>query len=466
MSNRNDYRNWTPEVIVADTKATWDRMKFNGIRVADLVHKDTGKPVPQVFLDYDFAVERLGLKLVEADKVYSLDAEGKPIIDPQTNKEVVEKVTLPVHDWSVNVTVTGFTDSYGTPIPKGKQYFINEHEAPNRQPTPSNYEDLASRLDHWVFNLEALIKDENGGGQNEQHRCMAVVFDQLTGRNKLPAGGIPTLTLDGVSLGAAGSIDTGKKKDAKDDLSSNHEILAPQLPYTYQDYVSGNREGYGAEQKQARAKILREMQGVCKRIALRMAGTNIKGSKFGGYDSNGNVQVMADRWAGLDELVNMAFAYVNNIPQKSGDTKKQQRPVKVWEVAVAYALWSLRESEPLQFTKVEDVAGALAAYEFPEIDLEPFQAFLSDLNAGAQMNTGPLHEWCRDRVTDARLKDTDESSFAQVCRALKAHLQGEEVSPDINKAAVTGRDKEKGNAYFFFGGGDRGPIVKPKKASA
>src|SRR5690606_30188273 len=191
MSNRNDYRNWTPEVIAADTSATWDRMKFNGIRVADLVHKDTGKPVPMLYLDYEFAVERLGLKLVEADIVYSLDAEGKPIIDPQTNKEVVEKITLPVHDWSVNVTVTGFTDSYGTPIPKGKAYFINEHEAPNRQPTPSNYEDLASRLDHWVFNLEALIKDENGGGQNEQHRCMAVVFDQLTGKNKLPAGGIP-----------------------------------------------------------------------------------------------------------------------------------------------------------------------------------------------------------------------------------------------------------------------------------
>lgn len=466
MSNRNDYRNWTPEQIAEDAIATWKRARLNGILISDLVHKDTGKPVEMFYLDYDNAVERLGLKLVEADKVYSLDAEGKPIIDPQTNKEVVEKVTLPVHDWSVSVTVTGFVDVYGTPIPKGKAYFVFENQPGNRQLTPSNVEDLANRLDHWVFNLEALIKDEEGGGQNEQHRCAAVVFDKLTGKNKAPDTGIPTLTLDGVSLGAAGSIDTGKKKDAKDDLSSNHEILAPVLPLTYQDYVSGSREGYGAEMKQARAKILREMQGVCKRIALRMAGTNIKGSKFGGYDSNGNVQVMADRWTGLDELVNMAYAYVNNIPQKSGDTKKQQRPVKVWEVAVAYALWSLRESEPLQFTKVEDVEGALAAYEFPEIDLEPFQAFLSDLNAGAQMNTGPLHEWCRDRVTDARLKDTDESSFAQVCRALKAHLQGEEVTTDINKAAVTGRDKEKGNQYFFFGGGDRGPIVKPKKASA
>lgn len=452
MTNRNDYRNWTREQVADDAATTFARMRLNEMLLSDYRHKDTGEPIPMFRLDYTKAVKRLGLQLVVADVTYSLDAEDNPILNEQ-GQPIIESSVKPAHDFSVNVKVEGKVDAFGTLIPKGKQYFINTLEPANRPFNESNAVDIARRLGQYVLTGEALIKDELGGGQNEQHRMGALVIDTLTGANLAPPDGIVIMTIDGVSVGAAGAIDTGKQKSATDDLGSDHTILPN--PLTWQDYKDGTKTGYGPQSKQARVKILRELQGVCKRLALRMGGTNIKGSKYSGYQSSGNVAIMATHWGGLDELVNMAYAYIQSIPLKSGDTKKPLRPVKIWEVATAYALYLLKDSEPLPSID------SLVEYEFLYVDLDPLQEFLTDLEGGVQLNSGPLAAWCRDR---AGRRDKDEASFAQVLRAMCAYFNGDEVTTDINRAQYN--SKETGTSYFHLGGGDKGPAPKKQKAIA
>jgi len=458
--NRNDYRNWTAEQVATDAVDTWNRMTFCGIRVADIVDPATGLPLKLPRLTYEVAVKRLGMKLVTADITYDVDASGETILDDK-GRPVELTRTLPVYDMAVSVKVEGYTDCYGTLIPKGKQYFIAELESANRQPTESNVIDLRNRLRQWILTGEALIKDSMGSGQNEQHRCWAMVFDRLTGTNYAPPEGIPVVTIDGVSVGGAGAIDSGKKKSAADDLSANHEVL--RFPLTRADYVSGTANGYGADQKIARAKILKELQGVAKRIVLRMVGGNVKASKFTGHDSGGYANQLCSSWVGLDDVVNMVYAYIVSIPLKD-EAKRPFRCVRVWELATAYALFSLRENDVL-----ESVDG-LGDYAFPTIDTDPLQEFLADLEEGTYNGKGPLADWVRIRLTPERQKDTDESSFAQVVLAMKAYFGGNlPVDPSFcqgGKDGATGSKNQTGTKFTSFGGADRGPIAKKVKEKA
>ena len=433
-------------------------MVFCGIPVSSITDPNTGQPLSLPRLTVAMAIERLGLQLVTATVTYDVDVDGKTILDEKGNPVELSR-SLPVYDIAIPVKTVGFVDAFGTAIPKGKQYFVATKEARNRQPSESHIKDLATRLDRWVLTGESLIKDDSGSGQNEQHRCWAVLWDALTGSNKAPSQGIPIITLDGVSTGAAGAIDSGKQKSATDDLSSNHEVLP--FPLTRSDYVSGTELGYGAEQKIARVKILRDLQGVAKRIVLRMIGSNIKASKFTGHDSGGYANEVCSRWHGLDEIVNMAYAYVTMLPMKD-EAKKQLRPVKTWEVATAYALFCLRENQPL------GKADELSEYPFPTIDVDPLQEFLTDLEDGTLNGKGPLADWCRVRVTSERLKDSDESSFAQIVLAMKAYFAGDlPVDPSFCQGGakgVTGKDNQSGSKFSAFGGGDRGPIPKKVKS--
>lgn len=455
MANRNSYRNFTPEQVATVNGQTWERMQINGVFVKNLVDSTTGKALPVVRLTFEKAAERLGLRLVQADIVYSLDAEGKVINDEKGNP-VEESRTLPVHDIAIVVKEVGHTDHYGTAIPKGKQYFVADKQPANRPVNDGNVTDLGKRLNRWGLTGEPLIKDANGSGQNEQHRCWAVVKDTLTGAHLAPPEGIPVITIDGVAVEFAGAIDTGKQKTATDDLGSDPNILPN--PLTLRDYKNNSTEGYGPEAKQARVKILRDMQGVCKRITLRMLGKNVKASLFSGYESGGNVMAIAEQWGGLDDIVNVAYAYVMNIPLKSGETKQKQRPVKVWEIATAYALWLLRDSTPLQSEE------ALPDYDFPVVDITPLQDFLTELEEGAMNYDGALADWCRDRVTPTAQKQSDESQFAQVLVAMREYFNGREVSPDFIKADRSGKLKENGAKFTHMGGGDRGPIPKKVKS--
>jgi hypothetical protein len=434
-------------------------MVFCGIPVADIIDPKTGRPLALPRCTYAMAVDRLGMRLVKAEYDVVLDADGNPQLDEKGN-EVRENVRMPAYDLSEVVKVEGYTDCYGTPIPKGRQYFVADRESANRQPTESNVKDLGTRLPRWVLTGEGLIKDESGSGQNEQHRLWAVAFDRLSGRNLAPENGIPVITIDGVSTGAAGAIDSGKQKSATDDLSSNHEVLP--FPLTRQDYLSGTDIGYGADQKQARVKILRDLQSVAKRIVLRMTGKNIKASVFTGHDSGGYANLVCSQWRGLDEVVNMVYAFVVNIPMKD-EAKRVKRPVKTWEVATAYALYLLRDCPQLQGVE------SLEEYAFPSVNLAELQNFLTDIESGVD-GSGPLADWCRVRVTSERLKDSDESSFAQVLLAMKAYFGGDlPVDPSFclgGTKGVTGKDNQNSGAKFtHFGGGDRGPLPKKVKAS-
>jgi hypothetical protein len=455
-TNRNAYRNWTSDELLADTLATWARMEINGVPTQYLVDSRTGESLQLAWLDYDLACKRNGLRVVFADVTYELDAEGKPILD-EKGKPVEANRSIPEHDFACNVKVEGLTDSYGTPIPKGLQYFVNDKQPANRPLNKTAYTDLQKRLPHWPLTGEPLLKDESGGGQSEQHRQTAVIVDTLTGSNLAWSDkGIPVITIDGCSIGASGAIDTGKPKTTADDFGSHPDLLPS--PRTLMDYVSSQHVGYGQENKQSRVKILKEAQGVAKRLVLRMLGKNIKASVFGGYESSGNASAIALGWNGFDEVVNMAYAYVIGIPLKQPDNKTQtQRPCSVWEVATAYCLWLLRNSPKLESIE------ALSEYQWPEVDCGPLQEFLTDLTDGSMKAEGPLADWCRDRVTATRLKDKDESSFAQVLIAMRNYLDGKPVDPAINKADSTGPSKESGAKFTFLGGADRGPIPKKVK---
>lgn len=456
MSNRNDYRNWTPSEIEADTLATWKRARLNGMLISNLVDKTTGEPVPMLYLDYDFACERLGLRLLTSS-IPRLDVDGKPVLD-EKGKAIIDKVAIPPHRWSCNVKVEGLVDAYGTPIPTGTQYFDLDNQAANRVPTPSNVSDLVERHNHWPFTLEPLMADATGSGQNEQHRDLSVVQANLQGK-PTPEKGLPVITLDGMSVGAAGAIDTGKKKTATDDLSTDHSLLP--FPLTYADYRDGANTGYGGLSTQKRVAILKEAQGAAKRIVLRMLGQNIKGSKFTGYESAGNVATVMASFGGFDELCNMVYSYIMEIPQKSPSNKNQQvRPAKVWEIAVAYSLWLLRECPQL-----ESVAN-LVEYPFPKFDddaSDNLKMLLTDIHSGSD-NAGPLAEWCKDRCTSERMRDSDEVSFAQVMIMIKRYFTSEPVTVDINRAGLTtGKGLQTGQVFTHFGGGDRGPIPKKVK---
>ena len=457
MVNRNSYRSWTPSELAEDTSATWDRMAINGVPVQFLVDSRTGERLQLAWLNFDLAAKRNGLRVVFADITYDIDANGDQILDDK-GKPVVKDRSIPEHDFACNVKIEGLTDSYGTPIPKGKQYFVNDLQPANRPLNETAFLDLAKRLPHWPLTGEPLIKDENGGGQSEQHRQTAVIVDTLTGGNKCwSPKGIPVITIDGVSIGASGAIDTGKPKTTADDFGSHPDLLPS--PFTLMDYVTGEHTGYGQSAKQARVKILKECQSTAKRVLLRMLGANIKASKFGGYESSGNASAIALGWHGFDELVNMAYAYVQGIPLGQPDNKKaRMRPCSIWAIATAYSLYSLRENQQLESV------GSLTEYQWPSIDLEPLQEFLTDLTDGAMLAKGPLAEFCRERVTSIRLKDKDEVSFAQIVHAMKRYFGGEAVTTDILKADVTGDKKENGSSFVHFGGGDRGPLPKKVKA--
>ena len=458
MSNRNDYRSWSPEEIQADTEATWSRAKINGMLISNLVDKTTGKPVPMLYLDWDMAIDRLGLTLLTS-AIARLDVDGNPVVD-ENGKAIIDKVAIPPHRWSCVVKVEGHEDYHGTPIPKGTQYFDFPKQAANRVPTPSNATDLVKRHTHWPFTLEALLADSTGSGQSEQHRAASVVEAHLTGKYT-PEKGLPTLTLDGMSVGAAGAIDTGKKKSATDDLSTDHTLLPFAL--TYADYRDGEDTGYGSLAIQKRVSILKEAQGASKRIVLRMLGKNVKGSGFTGYESAGNVATIMANYANFDEMSNLCYAYIVEIPMKSTNDKKPLRPIKVWEAVTAYACFMLAKCPELASID------SLPEYPFPSFDdesKEQLQAFLSDVHKGALMGEGPLADWCKDRVTSDRLKDSDESSFAQVLIAMKRYFANEPVTVDINRASLTtGRGMQTGAVFTHLGGGDRGPIPKKVKES-
>lgn len=467
MSNRNAYRHFTPQQVIDANNATWERMEFNGVPVRYLVDSRDGTPLKRIKLDFALAADRLGLRLVEADYIYELDAEGEVIIDPKTNKKVVATQTLPVHDWKCNVAVTGFVDAYGTPIPKGIAYFVNDNEPANRPLDEVHSTKFMKRLPTFMINGEVLIKDWDKSGQNEQHRQTAVCMAYLLGK-PIPSDGIDVLTIDGINPEVAGSIDTGKQKSAADDIGSNADILANCL--SLQDYKAGKvigdvDTGFGANEKQVRVQIAKELQGIAKRVCLRLIGKNIKASVFSGFDSAGNVSDLVTSWEGLDELVNMAYVYVTSIPMKAGEgaAKYRVRPVSTWEVSVAYACWSLRDSLALQFKKAEELSVLLPEYQFPKIDLAPLKEFLIELENGSLVGQGPLADWCRDRVSASSLKQSDESRFGQVLLAMKLYIAGEPVTADLNKASKTGKDKESATKFSFMGGGDRGPIVKAAK---
>jgi hypothetical protein len=171
--------------------------------------------------------------------------------------------------------------------------------------------------------------------------------------------------------------------------------------------------------------------------------------------------MIAERFRGLDDIVNMSYAFIQSIPLKD-EAKRVQRPVKVWEVATAYALLQLRESPAL-----DDISN-LADYPFPTLENDDLHQFLIDLEDGIYNQSGPLADFAKVRVSSSCLNASDESSFAQVLICMREYFAGN-VPVDSSfclggAKGVTGKDRQSGSVFTYVGGADQGPKPKAKKS--
>lgn len=464
-NHRLRYFEVTPEQVLELNDATWKRARLNGMLISNLVDKDTLEPVPRLFGTFDFAAQRLGLEVVFADQEFQRDADGGFQLDEKGRKIPEGPASIPDHAMAFTVTVEGLVDCNGTAIPKGKQYFRANNQPANRPLTLSNVDSIEGRLNKWALNGETMIEDEAGTGQNEQHRLWAIVRAKLTGK-PMPERGIDIYTLDGVALELASTIDSGKPNTGKDQFGSDPMIAEAASLRTYSDYQNDTYEGYGSETTTIRKRITGDIEATAKLLVLRLGGKNVNASIGGGANAATEIayKVATKLLPNLDELVSMAYAYIASIPLKNDATKKRQRPVNWVEVSTAIALHALRDHSPILMGLSKNEEGTpLDEVEPVVLPVDDYREFLHDILIGSINQEGPLAHWCVDRVGNHCVPGKT-ASFAQICMALNAWINGEEVSPEFNRTKASGESSQKEGKYYRFGGADKGPAPKKVKA--
>jgi hypothetical protein len=434
------------EEVNAINEATLETLRVNGAEV------------PTMRMDFKLGARMLGLKLVKEDIIYEENEEGEVIKD-EKNKPVVLSRKMPVFDWAVTVKVKGLVDHYGTPIPEGKQYFRNTASDNNRPLTESNYTHLIPRWLKWAINGETMIIDTNEKNQSCQHRATSYCKGVLSG--VIPVDhNPPVLLVTGVSPAVAMTIDTGKSNSGKDVFGSDPELCRLETLKSKFDYANDDDTDYVvvgyADPVLERKKIAGELESASKMLVLRLSGQNVNGSIKGGANFATEVAytLASNIMPELDQLVAMTHAYVSDL--------KAAKPASVSEIATALALSQLGNHEPIDILPGKDTTGTPIDEVTPiTFELDKAKAFLVDMVQGATSGEGVLGEWCANRVSVGRKKDSKVVKFAQLCKAVALHSEGEEVSADINLAKNTSSDGEAKN-FYHFGGADRGP--KPKKA--
>lgn len=444
--SRTKFMSLSTDEVSAINNETLETLTINGLSI------------PRQDMSFALGARLLGLKLVKEEITYEENEEGEVIKD-EKGKPVVLSRKMPVFDWAVTVKVKGLSDHFGTSIPEGKQYFRNTASDNNRPLTESNYTHLIPRWLRWALNGETMIVDSNGKNQSCQHRATAYCKGVLGGQ--IPVDHCPpVLIVEGVSPMVAMTIDTGKGNTGKDVFGSDPELcrlesLKSKFDYANEDDSDYTNVGY-ADPVLERKKIAGEVESSAKMLVLRLSGQNVNGSIKGGANFATEVAytLATNIMPELDQLVAMTHAYVADL--------KAAKPASVSEIATALALSQLANHEPIDILPGKDTTGTPIDEVTPiTFELDKAKSFLVDLVQGATSGEGVLGDWAANRVSVGRKKDSKVVKFAQLCKAIALHAEGDEVSADINLAKQTSADGEAKN-FYHFGGADRGP--KPKKA--
>lgn len=420
---------------------------------------------------FDYAVQRVGLLLVNRDFHPTLDPDtGEPMTDEEGKP--VGEYTIPEHDLTINVEREGTKDCEGNVIPKGKCYFRVINQSTNRPRNESNYNGLVDRFDKYCLNGETLIKDANGVGISEQHRCIAKIKRclQQTGptsrkrpMDEVDEGPIVQF-VDGIHPIAAITADTGKTNTGKDIFASDPELLPTNLLQTKQS-LTGHTDTpeYLTDRTQERVKALGKCEGATKMVIARMGGKNVNANI-----GTGNVatelahRVVSTILPDMDDLA--AYCWVLQCPkmQQSGKKVKVQ-PVTPNDMIAAIALHAMRDCEPV------DVLGngngipldEANPIRIPITDYLPLLAALTDCD---KLESTPLTEWVNARLSKLSSVSSKTDRFAMVVRMVQAWFDDEEeVTAELtNKPAYT---VPKSKGFLTFGGADRGPISKKAKAN-
>jgi hypothetical protein len=412
-----------------------------------------------VSLDWKEAVKRLGLEFVEKQHTYQEDEEGNPLLD-ENDKPVIKETFLPDHDFTMAVKVEGLEDYNGKPIPKSSSVaFKVNSQVTNRPRNDTNWQAVVKRMVKWALNGEPLIKDANGDGISEQHRCVAKVYRVLQGMDE-PDTVTYSCYVNGIHPNLAVTVDTGKSNSGKDIFGSDPELVPPhtlKLPGCYTGELHETK--FVNDRVKERTRACGVCESATKLVMLRMVGKNVNGSLGNGQEATENAhKLVSTVLPDMDDLSAIVHVFIANLPFR-------EKPVTSSELTAALALWFLQEHSPINpiptRTTLEDET-TLEDAEPIRFDIDSVTPLLSDISTST--TTGRLVEWTNGRNNTARKKDSKQVKFAQVCRMIKAYFGGEDITTDLlNQTAIGKQDASK---FYHFGGADRGPIPKKSKKSS
>jgi len=425
---------------------------------------------------FNYAKDRVGLVVCSK--------EGAPVLDPDTGEPKTDEdgnpvttTIIPDHDFGCTVKAEGLTDTNGTTIPSGYQYFKVINQSGNRPRTESNFKGLMNRLLKWMLNGEQLIKDATGQGITEQHRCIARCLLSLMGVKSpgskeaeiiSPDWGPLVFFTDGIHQVAAITADTGKSNSGKDIFPSDPQLLPVDYLQTPESITGHTPEPvYLTDRVGERTKALGKCESAVKMVVARMGGKNVNANI-----GNANESTELAHYAISNYLPDMdilaGYCHVLACPrfEKStvaGKTTKVQ-PVSPNDMAAALALYSMRDVEPV------DVFGTGRRGTRPLDDVDPiridsqqFLPLLEDIFNSSGTEASPVKDWLQARAS-GRYSTAKADKFAQLLRMVVAYFSPEEeVTADllVKKNWTPNNGTSKG--FYTVGGADLGAVPKKTK---
>lgn len=437
------------------SRVTYYAVKQNPLHVlyCNESTRETIWHAPGTVLDAQMMIDVIGAKLVKPEP--KLDDNSEPICDEDGKPVLVAPTEYAI---GFKVTVEGFQDCEGNPIPKGMQRFVATKQPTNRPLTVSNVDDLESnRLPTWAYNGETMILDQNGMGASVQHRGWAIIKAELTGSRT--SDDIPIISdiTGGVHPILSMTIDTGKANTGRDIFGSDPEIVPEDVLLTKESYSGITDEPvYRSNRIGLRKTVCGELQSAAKMMVNRLAGRQI-GASTGSANVTTELahNFTRNNVGDLDDLTAMSDAYLS-------DFKRDAKPTTTPILTAVLGLWYLSDEERIG---VDPKRGGRPLDEVGQIhfDLDRVVPFLNDL-AGYTVPGSPLNEW---GVAMAKFKGSKNEKFGILVNVVKAYMRGDEVTKDYcTKTLEHGFGEQNGKTFSHFGGADCGPIeVSRKKKS-
>lgn len=417
-----------------------------------------------LMLDFDEAVNRLGLLIVPENIEHEKDEDGNTIKD-ENGKPIIANRSKGDYQFSFMVTEEGLTDCEGTPIPKSTGQgicFRAKNQATNRPPNETNWKSLVKRmLQRWMLNGEVLIKDSTGCGISEQHRYWARIFASLVapkgGDPMPPDQAIPMFAIEGIHPLAAITVDTGKSNSGKDIFGSDPELVPTTLLQTPQSLNNATTDGqvhFLPDRMGERVKACGVTESAAKKIRLRLMGKNVNASVGDSHESTQqSYELVKTILPDLDDLA--AYCHVFSAPRID-----KVVPLQPSDICASLALKLLSNHPRI------DIVGNGRGVPMDELepirfDIEAVRPLLIDIVDCKGTESNRLTAWMDGRVTTVHRGKKAPEKFAQVCRMVDAYFEGEAITSDLLTLKEIGTNK--GGKYYHFGGADCGPDTKKKK---